>query len=252
MNPASDAARRRVPTLVRWRVFARSLLLMAGFNPRTMQGLGALHAMAPALEALYPDPVKREIALQRHLGFFNTHPYFAAALFGGLVRLEERVASGLSEPDAVATFRQALCAPLAAIGDAFFWNALRPAAALVAILSIPALGLGAPLLFLGLYDAVQLSVRVWLFASGYRHAEGVVAVVGRARFPVRTLWLRRLSAALLGVVAAMAGARALGLPGPQAACALAGLAAGLALAPRVGPYLLAAVAVLVGIVVSIL
>jgi PTS system mannose-specific IID component len=230
---------------------ARTLLIMSGFNPRTMQGLGCAYALSPALEALHDDAADREEALRRHLGLFNTHPYFSAAIVGALVRLEERVASGMSPPERVAQLREALCAPLAAIGDAFFWNALRPACALVAILVSPVVGPWAVPLFLVLYNAVHLSTRVWLFASGYRHAEGVVSVIGRARFPVRTLWLRRAAAVLAGVTAALAGARALAVGGDTGTSLLTGLAAGLVLAPRVGPYALAALAVVAGLAASL-
>ncbi len=224
---------------------------MSGFNPRTMQGLGCAYALSPALDALHPDGVEREAALERHLGLFNTHPYFSAAIVGALVRLEERVASGLTPPERVGQLREALCAPLAAIGDAFFWNALRPACALVAILATPALGLWSVALFLGLYNAVHLSARCWLFVSGYRHAEGIVAVIGRARLPVRTLWLRRSAAVLAGATAAVAGGRALAVGGDTGTSLLLGLAAGLLLAPRVGPYALAALAVLAGLAASL-
>jgi PTS system mannose-specific IID component len=250
-SPPPQDAPRLVSALALWRVFARSLLIMAGFNPRTMQGLGCAYAIAPALEALHPDARGLETALSRHLGFFNTHPYFAAAILGALVRIEERVASGLCPPERVAQLRDALCAPLAAIGDAFFWNALRPACALVAVLCAPALGLWSVLLFLVLYNAVHLSTRLWLFVAGYRHAEGVVAVIGRARFPVRTLWLRRAAAALAGVAAACTASYGFDLGGAARTSLVAGLSAGLLLSPRVGPYLLAALALLIGLAASL-
>ena len=224
---------------------------MSGFNPRTMQGLGCAYALTPALKALHRrDEAGLEAALSRHLGFFNTHPYFSAAIVGALVRLEERVASGLIEPGRVAQLREALCAPLAAIGDAFFWNAWRPACALVAVLASPCIGLWSIGLFLALYNVVHLALRVWLFTSGYRHAEGVVAVIGRARFPVRTLWLRRGDAALAGATAGLAAMKAHALGGAAGWSLVAGLASALVLAPRVGLYALAALAALAGVVAS--
>jgi PTS system mannose-specific IID component len=184
------------------RVFLRSLLIQVGFNPKVMQGLGFAYALYPALRALYPRGDARTAAVQRHLGLFNTHPYFAAAIIGGVARLEEGIAAGDKRPEDVKAFREALASPLAAIGDAFFWNALRPACALLAALSYPTLGLGAIAVFLGLYNAVHLSVRVWLFVIGYSRAEGLVTLVGRAQFPVGTRLLRRAAAAMTGAVAA--------------------------------------------------
>jgi mannose/fructose/N-acetylgalactosamine-specific phosphotransferase system component IID len=48
-------ALRRVSKATLVRVFWRSLFLQAAWNPRGMQNLGFAHAMAPALEELYPD-----------------------------------------------------------------------------------------------------------------------------------------------------------------------------------------------------
>ena len=75
-------------------VFWRCLFLQAAWNRRGMQNLGFAYAIEPALDALYADPARREEALARHLGFFNCHPYMAAAILGGAIHHEERVAAG--------------------------------------------------------------------------------------------------------------------------------------------------------------
>src|SRR5262249_21391788 len=74
-----------LPASVKARVLLRSLLLQASWNPKGMQNLGLVYALYPALERLYPDPEKRREAVQRHLSFFNTHPYVAAAIVGGVL-----------------------------------------------------------------------------------------------------------------------------------------------------------------------
>ncbi|MFL5387875.1 MAG: PTS system mannose/fructose/sorbose family transporter subunit IID, partial [Myxococcales bacterium] len=78
------------------RVFFRALFIQAAWNPRGMQNLGFADAISPALRELYPDPADCAKAVSRHLEFFNCHPYMAAAILGGAVRLEERVANGES------------------------------------------------------------------------------------------------------------------------------------------------------------
>jgi PTS system mannose-specific IID component len=198
--PIDDSTRQRVPLFRLVRVFLRSLLIQVGFNPRAMQGLGFTYALYPALRALYPNRGVRTAAVRRHLTLFNTHPYFAAAVLGGSVRYEERIASGLAHPEDEAAFREALAAPLAAIGDAFFWNALRPACALMAALTAPIIGIWAIAVFLLLYNVAHISVRIWLFVIGYRRAEGLVALVGKARFPIGTRLLRRSAAVMAGAV----------------------------------------------------
>src|SRR5205807_6838860 len=90
------------------RVFLRSLFLQAAWNPRGMQNVGFADAIGPALAELYPDPAERARATARHLEFFNCHPYLAAAILGGAVRLEERVAGGEAPPQSVSSFKSTL------------------------------------------------------------------------------------------------------------------------------------------------
>src|SRR5262249_36155969 len=113
--------RRRVSPLALLRVLWRSLFLQAAWNPHGMQNLGFAFAMEPALGELYPDASARARAAERHLEFFNCHPYLAAAIVGGAVRLEEEVARGAAEPRSVSAFKSALASPFAALGDGFFW-----------------------------------------------------------------------------------------------------------------------------------
>src|SRR5207248_6786189 len=113
----STQSTRRVSTVGLARVFFRSFFLQAAWNPHGMQNLGFADAIAPALAELYPDPAQRAAAAARHLEFFNCHPYLAAAILGGAVRLEERVANGEASPQEVSSFKSALGPPFAALGD---------------------------------------------------------------------------------------------------------------------------------------
>ena len=116
----------RLPRATLARVFWRCLFLQAAWNRRGMQNLGFAYAIDPALRRLYPEEGARVDALRRHLGFFNCHPYMAAAIVGGAIHHEEKVAAG-EEPGAQPLmYKQTLQGPLAAIGDGFFWTALRP------------------------------------------------------------------------------------------------------------------------------
>jgi PTS system mannose-specific IID component len=241
-SAATGETRRRISRVLLFRVFIRSLLIQVGFNTKVMQGLGFAYAVYPALKSLYPAGEARTAAVRRHLGLFNTHPYFAAAIIGGVLQLEERVAAGTATPQEVKNFRDALAAPLAAIGDAFFWDALRPACALLAVLTAPTLGLWALAVFLGVYNITHLSIRIWLYVVGYRKAEGLIAPIGRARFPVNTAFVRQLAAVLAGAVAAqvavVAGRQAgAGSPGSFLVATSAALGA-VWLAPRVSPFTL--------------
>jgi PTS system mannose-specific IID component len=238
---------RRVSSAALARVFLRSLFLQAAWNPRGMQNLGFADAIAPALEELYPDRAARAQAAARHLEFFNCHPYLAAAILGGAVRLEERVASGEAPPQSVSSFKSTLGPPFAALGDGFFWLALRPAAALTAAATEPFLGLGCVLVFVVLYNIVHLGARVWLFSAGYARAEGVVGAVAHAHMSSGTPFLKACGAALAGAIAARLVVAA-GIPGRpfQALLVASAIVLAWAALPRLGATRAVYIALLLG------
>ncbi len=236
------------------RVFFRSLFLQATWNRRGMQNLGFAYAIEPALRALYPEPGRLEEALRRHLGFFNCHPYMAAAILGGAIHHEERVATGAEPPEAPGRYKQTLQGPLAAIGDGFFWTALRPFfGALGAVLAlVPWLGLPAIVAVIAVYNLIHLTLRIALFRAGYAKGDALVPLLARLALPVVADRLRTGGAVLAGVAAGMLILRAGtfgGVSGPiagrvsllTAVVAIAGYAA-LAMGARLLPTLYTAAA----------
>ncbi len=187
---------------VRFRVFLRSFSLQAAWNPQGMQNLGLAYAVYPALEALYPDPETRKAAVKRHLVFFNTHPYVAAAIVGGVLFHEERIARGDEPESRVVGFKAALMGPLAALGDGFFWLSLKPAVGALGAALVPVIGAWAALVFLVLYNAVHLFVRARFFQVGYRLGDALIAEVAKSNLPSRGAKLRSVAAASAGGVAA--------------------------------------------------
>jgi PTS system mannose-specific IID component len=187
-----------LPRRVLWRVFLRSFFLQASWNPQGMQNLGLAYALFPALEALYADREKQLEALRRHLTFFNTHPYVAAAIVGGVVFHEEKIARGEESPERVVAFKAALMGPLAALGDGFFWLSLKPAVGALCAALVPLLHAWAALLFLVLYNGVHLTLRGRLFLLGLRKGDLLVEEVARAKLPVRGAKLRAIAAASAG------------------------------------------------------
>ncbi|HET7753480.1 MAG TPA: PTS system mannose/fructose/sorbose family transporter subunit IID [Anaeromyxobacteraceae bacterium] len=203
----------RVSSAARTRAFLRSLLLQAAWNRRGMQNLGFEYAIAPALDELYPDPERRRDAAARHLGFFNCHPYMAAAILGGAIHHEERVARGEESPATPQRYKQTLQGPLAAIGDGFFWTALRPFFGAVAALGALLFGWPAVLLAITIYNAIHLALRVHMFRAGYRQGDAVIGAIAAMSLPSAAERLRLGTAAFCGVAAAaflVDGAQALG------------------------------------------
>ena len=66
--------------------------------------------------------IRKRIAesLASHLQMFNTHPYLTAPVIGSVVRIEEE-----GDTRRRMHLKKALMGPYAAIGDSFFWGALR-------------------------------------------------------------------------------------------------------------------------------
>jgi len=193
--------RLRRATLVR--VFWRCLFIQAAWNRRGMQNLGFAYAIAPALQRLYPDEAAREEALQRHLRFFNCHPYMAAAILGGAIHHEEKVAAGQEPGAAPLDYKAALQGPLAAVGDGFFWTALRPFIGAVAAVGALTNGWPAVVAAVVVYNLIHVALRWRLFLAGYERGDGVVAEIARLSLPRVADRLRLLGAALCGAAAAL-------------------------------------------------
>lgn len=189
---------------MRTRVFLRAFLLQAGWNYDRMQHLGFAFAMLPALRSLHASGDALKAAVQRHLEYFNTHPYLATALIGASVNLEEQVAAGVRRPDEVTSFKNGIMGSYGAIGDSFFWAALKPfgGVAAVAMILAGAGGFG-PVAFVVGYDAVALAVRAYGFFGGASAGPMIVAKLARLDFAGATRRIKILSAALAGLSTAL-------------------------------------------------
>ena len=243
-----------LPRAVLWRVALRSLFIQAGFSPEAMQSLGLLYALEPAWPHLYPDPAQRQEAVKRHLTPFNTHPYAAAALVGGILFHEQLIARGEETAADVLRFKKTLMGPLAALGDGFYWLSLRPATAALSAALAPFIGPWAAVLFLVTYNVVHLVTRGWLFVTGFQSGEGVVARLVALRVPTWSNRLRTVTA-ISAVIAGLTFAWALGALGGTAWLGLAALGLGgvsaaaleRGLPPLVVLYLAALVAAAAGV-----
>jgi len=186
------------------RVIWGGLSLQAAYTPERRQGLGVASALAP-VAARGADPEARRRFLMRHVESYNTNPVLAGPLLGALVRLEEEALDGDPEAEARAIrLKRTMEAPLAATGDALFWNGIRPAAAAVGAAAAWTVGAWGPLLFLMLYNTPHLALRVGGVYWGYRRAEGI-AVLLRADWVravrVTAPWMLLAGLAVLGVLA---------------------------------------------------
>ncbi|MHB8907533.1 MAG: PTS system mannose/fructose/sorbose family transporter subunit IID [Syntrophales bacterium] len=181
------------------RIFLRSLTIQASFNFYRMQSLGFTYSLLP-LTRQEDDPDRRSDALSRHLEMFNTHPYLTALVIGSVVRLEED-----GDIEAADYLKKAVMGPYAAIGDPFFWGALRSFTSATAVLLALMGVLLAPLVLLILHNPVHLWIRGKGFIEGYRRGKGSIDFIRVLNLPGAAARIRALSLIVIGVVAAVAG-----------------------------------------------
>ncbi len=239
-----DAASAAVATTglsrgLRAAIYWRALALQAAWNPQRMQNLGLAAALAPWLRRRAPAlPLARRFC-RRHYEYFNTNPYLANFIVGGVLRLEEEnLRAGGRQNRLVLGFKSSLARAFASLGDQLFWLGLQPAVLMLSCL----LGLAGRtwegLLPVALFGAAQLLLRWRALATGYALGLEIVDLLSR---PV---WHRAIRAAqlggllLAGVLAGASLARAAGGPDRMALLAVGGMgaaAAGLFLLRRRWP-----------------
>ncbi|PLX79037.1 MAG: hypothetical protein C0615_02945 [Desulfuromonas sp.] len=186
-----------LPALTLIRSFFRMFLLQGSWNFERMQNLGVIYIVGPALKRLYQGDDLRE-AYQRHIGYFNTHPFMAAPVFGAILCLEEKRVAGHDVSFSVEDFKSMIMAPYAAIGDALFWGGVRPLAACTALFFAVKGSLLAPFVMLGCFNIPHLLMRFWGFIQGYSRGVSVVELVQRRRLPDLAIRCKEGTLILLG------------------------------------------------------
>ena len=153
----------------RQKVWWRSPFLQGSWNYERMQNLGWAYSLIPAIKKLYTKKEDQAAALERHLEFFNTHPYVAAPIIGVTLALEEEKANGAAIDDAaIQGVKIGMMGPLAGIGDPVFWFTVRPIlGALGASLALTGNIIG-PLIFFLAWNAIRMAFLWYTQELGYK------------------------------------------------------------------------------------
>ncbi|MDE3733450.1 PTS system mannose/fructose/sorbose family transporter subunit IID [Streptococcus suis] len=153
----------------RKKVWWRSTFLQGSWNYERMQNLGWAYAMIPAIKKLYTKKEDQAAALERHLEFFNTHPYVASPILGVTLALEEERANGAEIDDtAIQGVKIGMMGPLAGIGDPVFWFTVRPIlGALGASLAMSGNIMGPIIFFFG-WNAIRMAFLWYTQEFGYK------------------------------------------------------------------------------------
>lgn len=162
-----------------------------------MQNIGFCMAIIPLIREMHLRREESERILTDHVQMFNTHPYLSAPIIGSIVSLEEEKASQKEAFSDTVSIKQSLMASYAAIGDIFYWGALRPFAAIVAVI-LSYIGLAvAPVVFLLIYTPAHLWVRLKGFLEGYRRGKTGFEFIRSLNLPGAAVKIRWISLAVL-------------------------------------------------------
>ena len=158
----------------RRKVWWRLTFLQGSWNYERMQNLGWAYALMPAIKKLYTTKEDRAAALERHLEFFNTHPYVAAPIMGVTMALEEERANGAEIDDtAIQGVKIGMMGPLAGVGDPVFWYTVRPIlGALGASLALAGTIMGPIIFFLG-WNIIRMAFLWYTQEVGYRAGSNI-------------------------------------------------------------------------------
>lgn len=189
------------------KVFLSSLFIQSSFNYHGMQNMGFAFSILPLAKRMGGKRDRIAALLTRHLQLFNTHPYLSGPIIGSVLHMEETCAvSGNDEEGAaVANLKNALMGPYAALGDSFFWGAMKPLAAVFSVVLALQQTLLAPLAFLFLYNPSHIWIRSRGFVEGYRRGKEGIDFIRILDMPKLTGRMRWVSLAGLGCLAALAG-----------------------------------------------
>lgn len=194
----------RLPLLVRLRLWLRLLTLQASWNPQRMQNLGFLYCLLGWYNRLDEVADDRRHFFYRYFGFFNTNPYLAGFLVGGLTRLEAENRDDSEESrEVLVTYRDSLARAFASLGDQLFWLGLKPALTLIACMGALAGSVAGVLGVFGVFLAGQLVLRWWSLEAGYRRGLDILDLLDSPVWHRLIMVAKRASLVAAGLVAGM-------------------------------------------------
>ncbi|MEG1003521.1 PTS system mannose/fructose/sorbose family transporter subunit IID [Clostridium sp.] len=148
----------------------RSLLLQASFNYERMQACGWLYSILPGLKKIHKNKKDLSDSMKDHLEFFNTHPFLVTFIMGLTLALEENK----EDRNTIRAIKVATMGPLGGIGDALFWLTALPICVGIGASLASQGNLAGPIIFLLLFNALQMFLRFFLMNYGYN--TGVKAI----------------------------------------------------------------------------
>ena len=141
-------------------LFLRSFSTSHAWHFERQQHMAFCWSMIPAIKKLYDRPEDRIAAYQRHLEFYNCHTTMQPLIGGIVCAMEEENANNEEfDTSSISSMKVALMGPLAGIGDSLIGGTLRIIATGIAGSLCMAGSPFSPLLFLLIFNAVNIALR---------------------------------------------------------------------------------------------
>ncbi len=150
------------------KILFRTFYIQGTWNYERMLGLGLCFCMIPVARRICQDETELRNFLYRHLDFFNAHPYMASYALGALTRLEEQaIFQKWDDKRPITIFKERICGPLGAIGDALFWQFVKPFSAIIGVIMSLMFGFIGVIIFLVIFNIPHIYFRIDGIFKGY-------------------------------------------------------------------------------------
>jgi mannose/fructose/N-acetylgalactosamine-specific phosphotransferase system component IID len=161
-----------------FKVLLRSFYIQSTWNSERLLGLGFCFCLIPVARRLFDDKEELVDFLQRHLDFFNSHPYMATYALGAITNIEEQaIAKKWEDKRPISVFKNRVVGPLGAIGDILFWQLIRPGLGVFGIILLWILGIWGSIFYLIIYNIAHLTVRIKGLIDSYSKGFDIVRVL---------------------------------------------------------------------------
>lgn len=185
-------------------IYLRSFFIQGSFSSKYRQNLGFAFSILPAGKKLYNEKDELEKFNSRHCGYYNGNPFMSVMVMGAVLNMEEKLknSDGVTE-DAIERFKNIAGTVTGSAGDSLFWNALRPASLVLAILCAFFYGLWGMFLFLSLFN-VPLFLLKWRWLNlGYSLGPGIITELKKDRYRYSIRFMEIISSVFIAFTAVL-------------------------------------------------
>lgn len=184
------------------KIFFRSFYIQSTWNAERLLGLGFCFCLIPVARRLFHRESDVIDFLNRHLDFFNSHPYMATYALGAVAHIEQQaILKDWKDKRPITVFKARIVGPLGAIGDTLFWQIVRPAFGVFAIALLFLVGIWGSLAYLVLYNLPHFYVRIHGLLSSYNKGFDIVRDLSLRGAKKYIDGFKYFASVLLGIVA---------------------------------------------------